>query len=1433
MADQFEFDVFLSHSSKDKAVVRDLAVRLKNDGLRIWFDEWEVKPGDSSPKKIETGLEQSRTLVLCMSANAFGADWAGLEDNTFRFRDPLSQERRFIPLRLDDTPTKAALAQFLCLDWNVEKRAESYPTLLSACRPLPAVDLSEREAASTEFKTRIYSLGHSDSVNSVAWSPDCLQALSGSSDQTVRLWDLVSARCIAVLEGHTATVHSVAWSPDGRQALSCSGDMMIRLWDVGIARCLTLLEGHSDAVLSVAWSPDGRQALSASCDRTVRLWDVGSGRCLSTMEGHTDAVLSVAWSPDARQAISAAKDQTVRLWDVASGRCLSAMEGHSDAVLSVAWCPDGQRAISGSHDQTARVWDVASGRCLAVLDDHRDTVMSVAWSPDGQKVLTGAYDRTVRVWGMDNGRCLATLEGHSNVVLSVAWSSDGRQALSGSEDKTLRVWDVASGRCLSVLQAHKSSVYCVDWSADGRQVLSGSDDNTVRVWCHVADGHRLAVLEGHTATVRSVAWSPDGRKALSGSYDKTLRVWDVASGRCLAVLEGHTNAVRIAAWSPNGRQALSGSYDKTLRVWDVTRGRCLAVLEEHSAAVTCMAWSPDGRLALSGSDDRTLRVWDVVSGRCQSTLEGHTDAVISVAWSPDGRLGLSGSCDRTVRVWDLASGRCLAVLEGHTNIVMSVAWSPDSQQSLSAAKDQTVRVWDVASSRCQSVVKGPADVVISVVWSSDGRRTISGAADGAWRSWNLPGEFTADSGNGPVGSGIDSQLLGSPKQVRYTNAKVLLVGDSGVGKTGLANRLAHARYQDTDSTDGAWATHWKLPHSIADDGVDREIWLWDFAGQVDYRLVHQLFMEETAAAVLVFNPQQENLFDGLDQWDRDLQKATRNPFAKLLAAGRVDRGGLVVSPSSIERFMQERGFRPPLHLTSAKGGEGAEELCRSIVEAIDWQRIPATTSPQRYWRMKQEILTLHDDGLVLLRLAELKQRMELALSDERFELSELETVISLLTGPGMIHRLGFGGFILLRPDILSRYAAAVVRQVRKHPQQLGCIRESDLLMGHLDFQDLQRLPPEDESVILRALLEILISRAWCLRQPDGDSHQLIFPSYYLRKRPVKPGHPQPFVTYRFSGSVDEIYATLVVRLHHTDAFETAQLWKDAADFKTQMGKMLGVQLVREAEGQSRLEIYFGPEVEEDTRALLLRYVQDHLVAAAIDVVRLRHYFCGNKKCDVYGQPFESRALIDAALRPNGKRKVFCPCCGKEIPLRDAIEDKFDSPEIKEVVRELRSESDFIIDNECRELLLVGHAQAIAAEAGQIYRGYTNSDHGIDAEIEFKDGDGKATGIRLYLQLKSGDSHLKARKKDGVEIFQIKNERWAEYWQQHSYPVMLVIRKSDGIIRWMDVSEYLRRESNRGPRTIRQIEFDGERMDAYAIRRMRDRLMKTSESARAQ
>jgi hypothetical protein len=101
----FRYVIFLSHSSQDEAMVRPLAERLRKDPFKVRFEDLA---GNNIPAKLEEGLERLRVLVLCMSANPFGSDSVQWVSNTLHFRDPLIKERRFLPLRRDDAPTKGS-----------------------------------------------------------------------------------------------------------------------------------------------------------------------------------------------------------------------------------------------------------------------------------------------------------------------------------------------------------------------------------------------------------------------------------------------------------------------------------------------------------------------------------------------------------------------------------------------------------------------------------------------------------------------------------------------------------------------------------------------------------------------------------------------------------------------------------------------------------------------------------------------------------------------------------------------------------------------------------------------------------------------------------------------------------------------------------------------------------------------------------------------------------------------------------------------------------------------------------------------------------------------------------------------------------------------------------------------------------------------------
>ncbi|RYP63005.1 hypothetical protein DL771_009490 [Monosporascus sp. 5C6A] len=373
--------------------------------------------------------------------------------------------------------------------------------------------------------------GHRNSVRSVAFSPDCSRIVSGSDDETIKIWDAKSGEEIRTLKGHGSLVASVAFSPDGNHIASGSADRTVKIWDAKWGKGVRTLK-HSRWVRSVAFSPDGSRIVSASHDRTVRTRDAKSGKEVRTLEGHRypGPVRSVAFSPDGSRIASGSEDDTVKIWDAKSGREVRALEGHSNPVSSVAFSPDGNRIASGSDDRTVKIWDTKLGKEVRTLEGHRDPVRSVAFSTDGSRIASGSDDRTVKIWDAKLGKGVRTVKGHIDFVQMVVFSPDGSRIASTSYDHTIKIWDIKSGKEVHTLKGCSGWVNLATFSPDGSRIVSVSDEPTVKIW-DTRSGKEVRTLKDHIDLVRAVAFSPDGTYLAFGSYDGTVMILDAKSGK--------------------------------------------------------------------------------------------------------------------------------------------------------------------------------------------------------------------------------------------------------------------------------------------------------------------------------------------------------------------------------------------------------------------------------------------------------------------------------------------------------------------------------------------------------------------------------------------------------------------------------------------------------------------------------------------------------------------------------------------------------------------------------------------------------------------------------------------------------------------------------------------------------------------------------------
>lgn len=347
---------------------------------------------------------------------------------------------------------------------------------------------------STRIKSKQTLESHIDSVTSVAFSPNDKWIVTGSADQSAKIWDAKSGTHLHTLNGHTGVVKCVAFSPDGQRVVSGSNDKTVKVWDSQTGQELLSISGYPAPVLALAFSPDQtRIAISGGTayqPNMVSVRDAHTGLELLAIAGHQDRVVSLAFSPDGKRIVASHHDHSLRVFQTDSVlvnesiQAAFSLQGHTEVVRSVAFSPDGERIVSGSDDRTLKVWSAKTGRELFAIHGHCGGVTGVAFSPNSQLIASSSDDSTARVWEATTGRPLLVLKGHTGPVRGVTFNPNGKRIVTVSDDRSAKLWETQLGLELLSLKDHKTEVLCVAFSPDGQRIVTGTanPDNMARVW---------------------------------------------------------------------------------------------------------------------------------------------------------------------------------------------------------------------------------------------------------------------------------------------------------------------------------------------------------------------------------------------------------------------------------------------------------------------------------------------------------------------------------------------------------------------------------------------------------------------------------------------------------------------------------------------------------------------------------------------------------------------------------------------------------------------------------------------------------------------------------------------------------------------------------------------------------------------------------------
>lgn len=555
---------------------------------------------------------------------------------------------------------------------------------------------------SMDLKQRIQLNGHGDWVRSLIFNSDGSKLISTSSDQTIKIWDVVAETCIQTLAGHANRVYAAALSKDALMLVTCGADCKIKIWDFTTGECLETITGHSDSVWSVGFCADPKILISSSRDRTIKLWNWETGECIQTIQGDFKRVNFahnfVRMSMDKNRIIFTG-DDVIQIFDIQTGNYEYTLEGHTAKILCLSLSPDKQQLASSSYDQTIRIWDLTTGQCLQVLDKHTDLIRSVLFHPNGKFLLSGSDDRTLVLWDLDLGEPIMTRFGQVNAVNDIALSPDGRYLVNTNDDETISMWDLERGEYLRAFQGHRRRIWSVAISPDGKYLVSASSDRTIKIWDFVT-GDCIRTIDC-IRSIFGVVISPDSKMILSSGSDIQTMLWDLETGEPLREVQiRNLQIISESCAIAVSNTLVAASVQTDVNIWMRETGEHITRLNGHTGSIWAIAIAPDETWLATGAFDATIKLWDLPTGELRFTLEGHGDRLRSIDISADGRLIASAGDDAEIRLWDANTGVCQRVLTGHQSRVRTLTFHPNGQWLVSGSFDETIRVWDLNTGEC-------------------------------------------------------------------------------------------------------------------------------------------------------------------------------------------------------------------------------------------------------------------------------------------------------------------------------------------------------------------------------------------------------------------------------------------------------------------------------------------------------------------------------------------------------------------------------------------------------------------------------------------------------------------------------------------------------------------------------------------------------------